>query len=388
MVESFTATPLSRSAQQSEMEAIDLETGSFDGNVFDLDMGAFQPDEFFEPEAPAAVSRNAMEQKHIKEAPQQEAGKADCASEGKKRKKEGGIKGPSRRRKRNKDKPRRPLVGYNIFFQKHSDEIKATTLFKDLGRVMGERWKSLTDQQRAVYEKEAEKDVIRFRREMDLYEKKRKERLNNNSKIGTATHSTSHLSSPFSQKGPPLPTTTSLNPPPGWTANSTMATMFSFPSSAAATQNTLNFPFGIQGTALSAAGTSPTSPPPVQNTGLHVPGQFIGTPPNTMALPHGSEIFLPDASGGIRKYRVVYACYRMTQDEANDYMARFASVTAGCNFQQSPSSMPPPAPGVNPMNAGHGHLPPSSPQTSRPCTSQPTQSAPMDVPQMVSWLNN
>lgn len=272
-----------------------------------------------------------------------------------------------RRSKRKNRKPRRPLCGYNIFFQKHSKEIQPTTAFKDLGRIMGERWKRLSEEERAVYEKEAEKDVIRFRREMDLFERQRKALIS--PPLPSTTQTTMHTPSATDHSAStssPVPAT--LNPPPGWSA-------VSIPGNNIKSQHTGTTP-----------GFFPMNhgPPALPTTGLHVPGQYVGPPPPTMALPQGSFVSLPDYTGVARKYKVVYACYRMTQGEANDYMARFAALTAGSHHSVAHPAASPIPQGPNPshnyaaqVSAGH---PPPSPQVSRQLV---THNSPPTSPQVV-----
>jgi len=266
------------------------------------------------------------------------------------KKKNGVIKGPSRRKKRPKGKPRRPLCGYNIFFQKNSKEIQATTAFKDLGRIMGERWKALTEEEKSVYEKEAEKDVVRFRKEMDIYEKKRKERLCPT--LGSMSTDDIQKSIGFNYRTDGSQAS-ALNfyAPPGWSA-APASTIFP----GLAPSATPNIP------SHNVVSRDYLPPPPSPNPVLHVPGQYLGPAPITAALPQGPEISLPDGTGAPRKYRVVYACYRMTQQEANDYMARFAAVTSTAT---PPSSIPSP-----PSQTPHPtpHPPPPSPHAARPAT--------------------
>ena len=276
---------------------------------------------------------------------------ASASKDGKKM--DAAIKGPSRRRKRPKGKPRRPLCGYNIFFQRHSKEIQATTPFKDLGRIMGERWKALSEDQRAVYEKEAEKDVIRFRREMDIYEKKRRERL--------CPSSPKNIKSFYPGSGSVTSAAANLKPPPGWSATNAGSLLGGPDPHSHSSMKTFSPHQG---------------PPALPSTGLHVPGQFVGSPPPTMALPQGTEITLPDATGVSRKYRVVYACYRMTQKEANDYMARFAALTAGWHPSAAAPAPPPAAspvtlPAPSPQTFPQAVHPPPSPQMSHPTFAHP-----------------
>lgn len=357
-------------------DAVDLETASFDGDDFaelGMEFGGHEDivNTFLDDsEAHAVMDSSPDPLLHNKEDSQAAQATsqdipistpaasstthdtpASASKDGKK--KDAAIKGPSRRRKRPKGKPRRPLCGYNIFFQRHSKEIQATTPFKDLGRIMGERWKALSEDQRAIYEKEAEKDVIRFRREMDIYEKKRRERL--------FPSSPKNIKSFYPGSGTVTSAAANLKPPPGWSATNASS---------------------LLGDADPHAHSSMTmfsphqGPPALPSTGLHVPGQFVGSPPPTMALPQGTEITLPDATGVSRKYRVVYACYRMTQNEANDYMARFAALTTGWHPSARAPAPPPAAspvthPAPSPQTFPQAVHPPPSPQMSRPTFAHP-----------------
>lgn len=351
-----------RSPQEDD---VDLETASFDGDDFaDLGMEFGNEDivnTFLEDPEAQTVMGAPHPLPHDKEDSQTTAqdrpistpntnsttpkAPASASKDGKK--KDGAIKGPSRRRKRPKGKPRRPLCGYNIFFQRHSKEIQATTPFKDLGRIMGERWKALSEDQRAIYEKEAEKDVIRFRREMDAYERKRRERL--------CPSPPKNIKSFYPGSGTVTTAAASLKPPPGWSATNASS---------------------LLGGAAPHLHSPHQGPPALPSTGLHVPGQFVGSPPPTMALPQGTEITLPDATGVSRKYRVVYACYRMTQKEANDYMARFAALTAGWHPGAAapvpPAASPVPRPAPSPQTFPQAVHPPPSPQMSQPSFVHPS----------------
>ena len=330
---------------------------------------------FLDTEAPPALS---PQNNHKKEDPKEGVTKDSAAdktaaaspnttsttasSGGGKNKKDGAIKGPSRRRHRPKGKPRRPLCGYNIFFQRHSKEIQPTTAFKDLGRIMGERWKALSEEERAVYEKEAEKDVIRFRREMDAYEKRRQERLRTpKSPLGGQTGSF--------YANPGVVPSANLKPPPGWSA-----------SNAGSLFGHVHPPGPLPSPSSNSMFSVNQGPQQLPSTVLHVPGQFVGPPPPTMALPQGTEITLPDTTGVARKFRVVYACYRMTENEANDYMARFAAITTTWHPGAVPHAPhPPPSPQsfarAVPPPSPHTFQaivpPPPSPQTSRPTYSHP-----------------
>lgn len=363
-------------APQQDDERIDFETASFDGDdLAELDMEEFGnvdiTNTFLDTEAPGVVAVTFRSAKNevssssgqIKDGVEPSSSSACSPAKNKaKSKSDGGaIKGPSRRKKRPKGKPRRPLCGYNIFFQRHSKEIQATTPFKDLGRVMGERWKALTEEQRSVYEKEAEKDVVRFHREMDIYERKRREQL-----CPSNTSEKPKLASSAIDLKSPLTASSTLKPPPGWSATSVNPYLNGFTPLA----NSANFPPENKG------------PPPLPNTGVHIPQQTMGPPPTAMALPQGTEISLPDQTGSLRKYRVVYACYSMTHQEANDYMARFAALTAGCHQSFAPLGAAPPAASPPPPSPQPfvQPVPHPSPQVSRPVASSPLP-LPLPIPQ-------
>jgi len=83
----------------------------------------------------------------------------------------GGI-APVRRKKKPKGMPKRPLSSYNWFFrherkrtseekEKNGGESKLS--FEDMGKLVGKRWKSLSDEERKCYEEMAEQDTIRYR---------------------------------------------------------------------------------------------------------------------------------------------------------------------------------------------------------------------------------
>lgn len=70
--------------------------------------------------------------------------------------------------------PKRPLSAYNLFFKAWRVKLLATRGsigFADLGRQVGQKWKSLTSQERSYFEVFARRDSRRYRREMDEYRK-------------------------------------------------------------------------------------------------------------------------------------------------------------------------------------------------------------------------
>jgi hypothetical protein len=96
-------------------------------------------------------------------------------------------------RKKCKDKPKRPLSGYNIFFKEERNRIledipdsDAKTPadsagrkrkkrphgkigFESLAKLIGKRWRELTPEQNAVYKNKAAADTLRYKKEMEAY---------------------------------------------------------------------------------------------------------------------------------------------------------------------------------------------------------------------------
>jgi hypothetical protein len=85
------------------------------------------------------------------------------------------LRGPSRRHKKPKGMPKRPLTAYNLFFKSERSKIVDSQRvgFEELGRIIGARWRAYPTSERAVFEENAQKDVIRYRKEMDSYEDSR-----------------------------------------------------------------------------------------------------------------------------------------------------------------------------------------------------------------------
>jgi hypothetical protein len=76
--------------------------------------------------------------------------------------------------KKPKDAPKRYLSAYNIFFSEERRRVYAESDedigFSGLGKIIGQRWSVLTDDQREPYEIMAEKDIGRYREEVKMYE--------------------------------------------------------------------------------------------------------------------------------------------------------------------------------------------------------------------------
>lgn len=100
-------------------------------------------------------------------------------SENPNKKRKGLGRGPSRRAGKKKPKgfPKRPLSAYNLFFQSERPKIfqegaddHPRVTFEELGKIVGRRWQVLSEEKRNEFHKLSDKDIVRYRQEMDSYE--------------------------------------------------------------------------------------------------------------------------------------------------------------------------------------------------------------------------
>ena len=69
--------------------------------------------------------------------------------------------------------PRRGMTAFMLFSNDNRAKIKESkpdATFGEIGRLVGEAWKALTDKQREVYTKRAEADKQRYTSEMETYQ--------------------------------------------------------------------------------------------------------------------------------------------------------------------------------------------------------------------------
>jgi HMG (high mobility group) box len=243
------------------------------------------------------------------------------------------VRGPSRRtgKKKAKGMPKRPLSAYNVFFQTERpiifDESDQRIGFEELGKVIGQRWRSLSDQERRKYEQIADKDVARYRKEMDAYEEMRRQRIRP-SAAGSA-----HIQA-FS----------SYVPTPDTTRSTTPDHLVSILSSSEIIVTPVVSP-GAQSTSSSGRVT-PTpnavspSPIPVFSHPPPAPLSYLKTEPKNstehttiplgmqLPIPPGMEFILTDEHGRESRYMVQYTCYRMSRAAADDYISRMTEASA------------------------------------------------------------
>jgi hypothetical protein len=201
--------------------------------------------------------------------------------------------------KKPKDAPKRYLSAYNIFFQEERRRIYAEADkrigFSGLGKIIGGRWKSLTEEQREPYDNMAEKDMGRYRDEMKMYENARRRKYCRSSSSSTSVTTSSSSVSDDMRCPSPDRVTPSLHPVPMSAVSQHQYTHRQPPPMVYAPQMILSDQHHV-------------------NQYQHPGGQYVGQQ-QQYAQP-----------------QVQYACYRMTRKEAQNYMQGYAG---GQHYAQS-----------------------------------------------------
>jgi hypothetical protein len=303
----------------------------------------------------------------------------------------------SRRKKKPKGMPKRPLSAYNIFFQRErpkvlqsGDESAPKVGFQELAKTIGKRWGILGKEDRREYEKLAEKDKIRYRLAMETFK-------------GSGSDDENTVSLPddlkSAQSGEPVSSasafgniTVSTGPPP--------APIAFFNNVAGPLQARL--PWGEPLASRQHGGQHGDSPPlylPLQgmqqqqlynrasdtsfSQGMQQQSQSViqgiqqqqfhnrasnttflqgvqqqqqqprpsapQPPPVLMPskpcedprqqqsfpIPMGMEVVLPDHNGVERRYTVQYSLYSMKRDDAMNYMERLSTAGLGLTNEQN-----------------------------------------------------
>uniref|UniRef100_A0A0D6QSG3 HMG box domain-containing protein n=1 Tax=Araucaria cunninghamii TaxID=56994 RepID=A0A0D6QSG3_ARACU len=76
------------------------------------------------------------------------------------------------KKKKDPNAPKRGLSAYMFYANDNRDRVRAENAgitFGQVGKILGEEWKSLTDAQKAKYQKQAEDDKQRYEREKAKY---------------------------------------------------------------------------------------------------------------------------------------------------------------------------------------------------------------------------
>jgi len=324
--------PFDDESLSKELDCWDFDLdGSSEGNIDIAELLDADAEAHEQEELPAIVSSKESSTERLGEEQSQVGSRLS-----KKRTSDNHIlaHGPSHRarKKRVKGLPKRPLSAYNIFFQQERPNIlkEFRVGFAQLGKLIGQRWKALSNQERKRFDKLAEKDIARYHREMAVYEDKRRERFNSSGDLDQLSNdlrsAQEHVcfQPTTSRSVADIPVTPGLPPRPAqvWTTSRPVSSVSTTLSPASNT----------------CVVSSPDSPCTWRP---HLPYTDPAHPGNCplMPVPPAMEVVLPDAQGRSHLYKVTYKCYRMSRREADDYMTRLFN-----------SQLPPaPPPGAVPV---------------------------------------
>lgn len=248
----------------------------------------------------------------------------------------------SRRKKKPKGMPKRPLSAYNLYFQAQRAGILARDEsedgckkigFEGLGKIIGKQWKGLSEKDRKKYHKLAEKESVRYRNEMEVYNQQKAKKLEKEEKKADSSmdftsdpneslkmeeihlpnlntfqsketiETTSRATGPSERDGMQFPQAALLS-----SFQQTTSSAFVMPPPMPAELVSIN-----QGRShLHDVQQTPSfSPPPPRKPSIDS---------NKMLLPPAMEIILSDKDGKERKYCVEYKCYSMPREEAHQFI--------------------------------------------------------------------
>jgi hypothetical protein len=299
----------------------------------------------------------------------------------------------SRRKKKPKGMPKRPLSAYNLYFQSARAKILECAEdgdggkigFEGLGKIIGQRWRVLPELERKAYEMLANKDSVRYRKEMEEYNQMKHKKLDESDQQSlktllrtTRTDTDDDYASQQEQENKrmdglvsfsglqslDLSNATSSNQP--MYGNSIMDSISPSQHQAMNDYSPLQRQSQQQGQlshSMHSYSYTPSPPPPARtvsqpsyqsqqqqplppdyssgpdygipmpaNSQLSFPPLPRGidpVPPNQIPVPPGMEIILPDQTGVDRKYRVQYACYSMTREAAHRYIESLSGLRPG-----------------------------------------------------------
>lgn len=298
----------------------------------------------------------------------------------------------SRRKKKPKGMPKRPLSAYNLYFQSARAKILESAEegdggkigFEGLGKIIGQRWRVLPESERKAYEILANKDSVRYRKEMEEYNQMKHKKLDESDKQSlktllrtTNTDTEDDYASQQEQgnkrmdglaifagsQSRDLINVLSSNQP--MYGNSIMDSISPSQHQVMNGYSPLQRHSQQQGQpnqSVQSYSYTPSPPPPARavsqqsyqsqqqplppnytsgpdygmpppaNSQLSFPPLPPGVdpvPPNQIPVPPGMEIILPDEAGVDRKYRVQYACYSMTKEAAHRYIESLSGLRPG-----------------------------------------------------------
>ena len=233
---------------------------------------------------------------------------------------------PLRRKKKPKSLPKRPLSAYNLYFQRVRADLNSDggsrIGFHELGKIVGKKWKSLSEEEHKVYRELADQDSARYRRDMEQHNKiesQKKDERNAEQSLRKEE------SIPPDRSGVTLPAYGEIPAPKnfGPPLSPSFGNSSQFPSSDYPSYPPPPQPMYAQ--TWGNNGSAPTHYRRPDYHGYDSPQSAVvveGMPKNGKPLTPGSEVHVRDEAGELRAYTVHYAMVTMSRDEAKDYVDR------------------------------------------------------------------
>jgi HMG (high mobility group) box len=208
----------------------------------------------------------------------------------------------TRRKKKAKSLPKRPLSAYNFYFQQIRSELIAKsgekTGFHELGKYVGQKWKSLSESELQDYKLLANQDLERYRKEMDQHKKMEHIQMKSSFIASHNDHEygvdddddlLKHSSFP---RPPSIPSLAVKSGP-----------------SSSGNRGGLNSPAHNMSPGFTGQRESGTMMDSMTNI----------LPPSGMRLSPGSQVYIRDSHGDYRPYTIQYTLVTMPREEAEQY---------------------------------------------------------------------
>ncbi|KAI5341027.1 hypothetical protein L3X38_020301 [Prunus dulcis] len=142
--------------------------------VIDKDDGGSPTDDSGEDDSDASES-GAEKEKPAKKEPRKEPSTSKVSSSKKQKSKDGGEDGAKKKKQKKKkdpNAPKRAMSGFMFFSQMERENVKKSNpgiAFTDVGRVLGDKWKKMSVEEKEPYEAKARQDKLRYKDEISGY---------------------------------------------------------------------------------------------------------------------------------------------------------------------------------------------------------------------------
>ncbi|KAK7293289.1 hypothetical protein RJT34_16152 [Clitoria ternatea] len=164
-------------AVDPHLERIRNEAGEDESDEEDSDFVADKDDEGSPTDDSGAEDSDASKSGDEKEKPAKKESKKDLPSKpstSKKKSKDADEDGKKKKQKKKKDPnaPKRAMSGFMFFSQMERENLKKSNpgiSFTDVGRVLGEKWKKMSVEEKEPYEVKARADKKRYKDEISDY---------------------------------------------------------------------------------------------------------------------------------------------------------------------------------------------------------------------------